>query len=136
MNFVCTKVHRCVEYTPKKRFNSFVQSAVDARRQGDQNPNLSVVAGTKKLLANSSYGYKIMERSQNTVTKYLTDEKTLAAIISKLFKKLGHVNNSLYEVELAKAQIQHKEPIIFGFFSSLRKTANVGAVLQLLHQIL
>ena len=35
---------------------------------------------------------------------------------SNLFKKLDHVNNSLYEVELAKAQIEHKEPIIVGFF--------------------
>ena len=35
---------------------------------------------------------------------------------SKLFKKLDHVNNSLYEVELAKAQIEHREPIIVGFF--------------------
>ena len=26
------------------------------------------------------------------------------------------MNNSLYEVELAKAQIEHREPIIFGFF--------------------
>ena len=36
---VCTKIHRFVEYTPKKCFNSLVQSAVDARRQGDENPN-------------------------------------------------------------------------------------------------
>ena len=46
----------------------------------------------------------------------MTDEETHPAIISKLFKKLDHVNNSLYEVELAKAQIEHKEPIIVGFF--------------------
>ena len=32
------------------------------------------------------------------------------------FKKLDHVNNSIFEVELSKAQIEHKEPIIFGFF--------------------
>ena len=31
----CTKIHYFVEYPPKKRFHSFVQSAVDARRQGD-----------------------------------------------------------------------------------------------------
>ena len=37
-------------------------------------------------------------------------------IRSKLFKKLAHVNNLLYEVELAKAQIEHKDPIIVGFF--------------------
>ena len=29
---VCTKIHRFVESTPKKCFNSFVQSAVDATR--------------------------------------------------------------------------------------------------------
>ena len=57
-----------------------------------------------------------MDRSRHTVTKYLADEKTHAAINSKLFKKLDHVNNSLYEVELTKAQIEHKEPIIVGFF--------------------
>ena len=116
MGLVCTKIHLFVEYTPKKCFNSFVQSAVDARRQGDENPNSSVVAQTMKLLANSSFGYQIMDRSRHTVTKYLTDEKTHSAINSKLFKKLDNVNNSLYEVELTKAQIENKEPIIVGFF--------------------
>ena len=111
-----TKIHRFVEYTPKKCFNIFVQSAVDARRQGDKNPNSSVAAETMKLLANRSYGYQIFDRSWHTVTKYLTDKKTHAAINSKLFKRLDHMNNSLYEVELAKAQIEHKEPIIVVFF--------------------
>ena len=63
MRFVCTKIHCFVEYTPKKCCNSFVQSAVDARRQGEENPNSSVVAETMNLLANSSYVYQIMDRS-------------------------------------------------------------------------
>ena len=75
LGLVCTKLHRFVEYTPKKCFNSFVQSAGDARRQGDENPISSVVAETMKLLSNSSYGYQIMGRSRHTVTKYLSDEK-------------------------------------------------------------
>ena len=57
-----------------------------------------------------------MDWSRHTGTKYLTDEKIHAANNSKLFKKLDHVNNSLYEVELAKARIEHKEPIIVGLF--------------------
>ena len=57
-----------------------------------------------------------MDRSRHTVTKYLTDKKTRAANDSNLFRKLGDVNNSLFEVELAKAQIERKEPIIVGFF--------------------
>ena len=116
LGLVCTKIHRFVKFTPKKCFNSFVQSAVDARRQDDKNPNSSVVAETMKFPANSSYGYQIMDRSRNTVMRYLSDEKTHAAINSKLFKELDHLNNSFYEVELAKTQIEHKEPIIVGFF--------------------
>ena len=42
--------------------------------------------------------------------------KKHAAINSKLIKKLDHVSNSLYEVERPKAQFEHKEPIIVGFF--------------------
>ena len=69
-------------------------------------------------MANKSYGYQILDRSRHTVTNKLTygDEKTQAAFNSKLFKTLDQLNNSLYEVELAEAQIEHKEPIIIGFF--------------------
>ena len=119
LGLVVTKIHRFFEYTSKKCFNSFVQAAVDARMKSDENPNSSVVAETMKLLANSSFGSQIMNRSRHTVAKYLSDKKTQkthAAINSKLFQRLDHMNNSLYEVELAKAQIEHKEPIIVGFF--------------------
>ena len=77
LGLVCEKIHRSVQYTPRKCFDKFVQSAVHARRQGDENPNSSVVAETMKLLANSSYGYQTMNRSRHTVTKYLTEEKTV-----------------------------------------------------------
>ena len=80
LGLVCKKIHRFVQYTPRNIFDDFVQSAVDARRQGDENPNSSVVAETMKLLANRSYGYQIINRSRYTVKKYLTDEKTHSAI--------------------------------------------------------
>ena len=82
----------------------------------DENPNSTVVAETMKLLANSSYGYQIMDRSRHTVTKYLNDEETLGRINTKLLKRLDHINDQLYEVELAKAEIEHREPIYVGFF--------------------
>ena len=116
LRIVVTKVHHFVGYTPRKCFNSFVEAAVDARRKSDQNFNSSVVAETMKLLANSSHGYQIMDQSRHTVTRYLSDEKTHAANNKKLFKRLDHMNNSLYEVEIAKAEVEHKEPIIVGFF--------------------
>ena len=33
-----------------------------------------------------------------------------------MFKRLDHINDQLYEVEVAKADIEHREPIIVGFF--------------------
>ena len=82
LGLVCKEIHRFFQYNPRKCFNKFVHSAVDARCQGDENPKSSVVAETMKLLANSSYGYQIMDRSRHTVAKYLTVEKTHSAINS------------------------------------------------------
>ena len=59
-----------------KCLNNFVQSVVNAGRKSHENSISSVVAETMKILANSSYGYQIMDRSRHTVTKYLGDEKT------------------------------------------------------------
>ena len=42
--------------------------------------------------------------------------KTHGATNTKFFKRLDHITDLLYEVELAKAQIEHREPIIVGFF--------------------
>ena len=87
-----------------------------ARRQGDENPNASVAAETMKLLANSSYGYQIVDRSRHTVTNYLTDGKTHNAINSRLFKRLNHITDQLYEVEPVKSEFDYREPIIVGLF--------------------
>ena len=92
---VCKKIHRFVQNTPRKCFNNFVQSAVDAQRQRDENPSSSVVAETIKLQGNSSQGYQIKDCSRYTVTKYLTDEKTHSSFISKMFKRPNHINDQL-----------------------------------------
>ena len=97
-------------------FNNFVQSAVNARKNGDEIANSFVVAETMTLLANSSYGDQIMDRSRHTVTKYLRNDKTHGAFINKMFKRLGYINDQLFEVEVVKSEIEHKGPIIVGFF--------------------
>ena len=111
-----TKSHQFLQYTPKKCFKSFVESAVNARRQGDEKPNSGVVVETMTFLANSSYGYQIMDRSRHIVTKYLNNENTHSAIINKFFKRLNVITDQLYEVEVVKSEIEHREPIIVQFF--------------------
>ena len=74
-----------------------------------------------------------MDRSRHTITKYLNDEKTHKAINEPLFKRLNTVEKNLYEVELLKSTIEHREPIIVGFFhTSVCKAENFGTLLQLL----
>ena len=58
----------------------------------------------------------IMDRSRHTVTKYLNEEKTHCAVNSEFFQKLDHLNHQLYEVKLAKPEIEHKEPFVVRFF--------------------
>ena len=57
-----------------------------------------------------------MDRSRHTITKYLNDEKTHKAINESMFKRLKTVEKDLYEEELLKSTIEHREPIIVGFF--------------------
>ena len=57
-----------------------------------------------------------MDRSRHTVTKYLNDEKTHSASNNKLFKQLNFITDQLYDIELVKSEIEHREPIIVGFF--------------------
>ena len=64
---------------------------------------------------NRFYGYQISDRSRHTVTKTFNDEKTHGTINTKLFKRLDHINDQLYEVELAKAEIEHRNQSLLGF---------------------
>ena len=117
LGLVFKKLHRFVKYTPRKCFDNLAQSAVDARRQRDarRQTKSNLLAETMKILANISYGYQIMDCSRHTVTIYLTDAKTHSAYNSKMFKRLNHITEQLYEVELVRSKIEHREPIIVGF---------------------
>ena len=57
-----------------------------------------------------------MDRSRHTTMKYLNVEKTHKAINEPSFKRLNTVEKTLFEVELLKSIIEHREPIIVGFF--------------------
>ena len=89
LGLVCKRIYRFVESIPVKCLNKIVQSAVNARREGDENANSSVVAETMKLLANRSYGYKFIDRSRHTVRKILSDDKTHGGYQHKIVQAFG-----------------------------------------------
>ena len=112
LGLVCTQIQRFIEYTPRKCFNRFVQSAVYARRQRDEKPNSSVVAETMTLLANSSYGYQNIDRSQHTKTKYLSDGKTHAVLKSKFFRSFILWIIPCMKLNLPKHRLKLPKPLI------------------------
>ena len=57
-----------------------------------------------------------MDRSRHTETLYLNEEKTHKAFKNRPFRRLNSVSGDIYEVELVKSTIEHREPIIVGFF--------------------
>ena len=120
LGLVCKKIYRFVEYIPVKCFNKFVQSAVNDRRERDENPNSSVIAEIMKLLAKSSHGYQFMDRSRHTFTKYLSDGKTHGAINTILFKSLDHISDQLYEVELAEAKLSTENQSLLVLHAPIR----------------
>ena len=88
----------------------------DTKKEGDKNALLRVVAETMKLLGDSTYGYRIMDRSRHTITKYLDDGESPKAINEPLVKRLSTVFKDLYEMDLLKSTIEQKEPVIVVFF--------------------
>ena len=115
----CTKNYRFVHYSPRKCFNNFVQSVVDARREGDENPLSGVVAETMKLLGNSSYGYQIMDRSRHTITKYLNDEKPIRQSMNHCLRDLTQLRRTYVRWGYLNQPLITENPsmLVFSYFS-------------------
>ena len=80
------QTYRFVQNSLRRCFNNFVHLVVVARRERDENSLSGVVAETMKLLGNFSYAYQMMDRTRQTITKYLNNEKTHKAINEPLVK--------------------------------------------------
>ena len=57
-----------------------------------------------------------MKRRRDTGTEYLNLEKAYSAIKTKIFKRKIHNTEKLYKFEPVKPEIEHRGPIIVGFF--------------------
>ena len=119
IGFLSRKLHRFVHSNPVNCLNKIVQSGVSAHCQEEQNSNPSFVVENLMLLGNSSYDRQIKDRSRHSVTRYMNNEKIHSVLNNKMFKRLGHINDQLIEVELAKSEIEHKETNIVVFLSSI-----------------
>lgn len=113
---VVDKIHQAIEYLPRRCFRTFVNEVSDARRTGDLDPSMKIIADTMKLIGNSAYGSVIMDKEKHMNVKFYNDVwNTQQAINSPRFQKLSEISDDLFEVSSSKTSLRLDLPIQIGF---------------------
>ena len=113
---VVDRVYQIVEYSPKPCFQHFGESVSTARRNGDVDPDKSIIADTMKLLGNSAYGKTVTNVDKHRDVRYCTEVGTSLCINNKRFRQLDVVAEDAYEVTSSKARVTYDLPHHIGFF--------------------
>ena len=115
---VVDHVYQVVEYSPKPCFQQFGESVSTARRNGDSDPDKSIIADTMKLLGNSAYGKTVTNVDRHRDVKYCTEVGTSLSLLigNKRFRQLDVVAEDAYEVTSNKARVTYDLPLHIGFF--------------------
>ena len=111
-----TKIYEVVQYTPRSCFTKFGKNVVDARRQGDKDPNHAVIAETMKLIGNSAYDKTITNKEKFREVTTCSEQEAPVLINSSHFRQLDAIGDDLYEMLSAKKTIKMDLPIQIGFF--------------------
>ena len=115
---VVDRVYQIVEYSPKPCFQHFGESVSTARRNGDADPDKSIIADTMKLLGNSAYGKTVTNVDRHRKVTYCTEVGTSLSLLvgNKRFRQLDVVSEDAYEVTSNKARVTYDLPLHIGFF--------------------
>ena len=109
-----TNIDQIVEYKPSRCFEGFANNVVMARREGDKNPDSSILADTFKLLGNSAYGKTLEGLGNHKNVKYVRDSSKL--IKTPQFRKCTPIDDSIEEVECVKKTVRWTLPLQIGYF--------------------
>ena len=111
---IVTDIQQVIEYRPQRCFEKFGKTVSDARRQGDENPDSSILSDTFKLLGNSSYGKTVEDLGRHHTVKYVNDSSRL--VNNPRFLKQTALDDDLMEVEMGKPRVKWSLPFQIGFF--------------------
>ena len=112
-------------------FERFGLSVCNARRQGDVDPSKKLLADTNKLIGNSCYGKIIMDKEKHSNVCYVEGDRNASVKMrSRLFRSAEEIDDNLYEVISAKAQVS--SPLYF--FCSITHHSSYSFIPQ--HQLL
>ena len=114
-----TKIHRFFEYDPQDCFNNIEQSALEARRQTEKNPILSLLAEIMNFSVEKSLALSKKDHCQQTVIKYSNDWETIIAINSKFLIKLDQVTTTCSKQTLRYRNFKTRSMALWKLYSSL-----------------
>lgn len=101
-----TRIYQMVEYLPRRTFSEFTLSVSDARRAGDVNPDMMLLADTSKLIGNSAYGKTITNKEKHRKVKYVSGAKNASREVSNQnFRALTEIADDYFEVETSKSRV-------------------------------
>ena len=115
-NLKVSKVYQVVQYWPEDCFRLFGEEVSQARRDGDRDSNLEVIANTMKLLGNCGYGKTVTNKDRHREVVYCTPQEAPEMVNEARFRKLQQIDKEVYEVEMAKKEIRYDLPLQIGFF--------------------
>ena len=117
---VCDKIYQVIEYTPIACFEKAGHRVSDARRQGDVDPDKSILAEMEKLFGNSYYGKTVTNKEKHTKVAFYMESlhasKLDTAISRNSFLDLVHLDTDTTEVISAPHSITLDLPLQVGFF--------------------
>ena len=111
-----TKIHQVVKYTPATCFKKFGDNISDTRRAGDIDPSKKIVAETKKLEGNSSYGRTVTNKERHTDVLYCLEHQVSRPLVDSSFRRCNQLDENTFELEMSKKTIRLDLPMHIGCF--------------------
>ena len=103
---VVTRIYQIIQFHPLPIFKVFGESVTEARRNGDVDPDLRLLANNAKLVGNSMYGKTIINKTTHRDTAYVADDNRASKIIrSSRFHSLNILADELYETTCFKKRV-------------------------------
>ena len=102
---IITKFYEAIEYNKNVCFKELGESIADARRAGDADKSMEIIAETMKLIGNSLYGRCVMNKEKHVSMNYADDNNITKRINDPHFKDLNKISEDTYEVFSSKRKI-------------------------------
>ncbi len=93
---IISEFYEAIEYDKNVCFKKLGESIADARRAGDVDISLKIIAETMKLIVNSLYG--VMKRKKHVGMSYTNDPNVTKRINDLHFKDLNQISEHSFEL--------------------------------------